>query len=253
MRNRLQISLAIASLALSALACQAMAGNGNSNPPATDVVIESTSVPSDTDILPAQTEAPVDNPSSDTLLDDDFSESRTKWATGTDADSSVEYVDEKLNVQLFTAAYIVWTFPNDSIYENIHMEVTVYNNGTDADAAFGFFCHKQYPIDDSRYYFAVTPGGEYAIAKAALALDDEILTNNGEWGKSDLIAKNASSYRIGADCGNGTLTLYVDGQEVASVSDSTYTSGSISLFAWSGEEVKTVNISFDDFLMTKLP
>ena len=35
--------------------------------------------------------------------------------------------------------------------------------------------------------------------------------------RKDLIEKNKSSYRVGADCGNGTLTLYVDGQQIASV------------------------------------
>ena len=252
MRNRLQISLAIASLTLAALACQAVAGG--QEPPATDIPSVNTIAPVDTVVpIPTKTEEPVENSSSGALIDDDFSGGRTKWATGTDSDSSVEYLDDALNVQLFTEYYIVWTFPNESDYENIHMEVTVINNGTDPETAFGFFCDKQYPIDDSRYYFAVTPGGEYAIARAALALDDVILTNNGDWAKSDLIAENASSYRIGADCGNGTLTLYVDGQQIDSVSDTTYTSGSIALFAWSGEQVNTVNVSFDDFLMTNLP
>ena len=133
------------------------------------------------------------------------------------------------------------------------MEVTVTNNGSDDDSAFGFFCYKQYPIDDSRYYFAVTPRGEYAITKAALAQDDVILTNNGTWDSSDLIQPNADSYRLGADCGNGTLTLYVDGQEIDSVSDDTYATGSMALFAFSPETVNTVNFSFDDFMITQLP
>lgn len=253
MKYRLQISLAIASLALAALACQAVTGGQNAVP--TDIPGVSTIAPIDTaEAIPTQTEAPVDDSISGTLLDDDFAGgSRTQWGTGTDTDRSVEYVDEALNMQIFTGNFVVWTYPNENDYENVHMEVTVINNGTDPATAFGFFCDKQYPIDDSRYYFAVTPAGEYAIGRAALAVDDVILTNNGEWGKSDLIAKNASSYRLGADCGNGTLTLYVDGQQVDSASDSTYTSGSIALFAWSGEQVNTVNVSFDDFLMTKLP
>ena len=99
----------------------------------------------------------------------------------------------------------------------------------------------------------MTAGGQYAIAKAALALDDVFLTNNDEWGDSDLIAKDATSYRLAADCGNGTLTLYVDGQQVASVNDTTYISGGIALFAWSGKDAATTNVSFDDFKMTKLP
>ena len=256
MRSNFRVLIAIASLALAALACQAVTGGGDTEVPPTDVVIDNTPEP-------VATEAPLDTQeppateesgsSDDTLFDDDFREGRSEWGTGTDSDSSVEYLNDALNVQVFTGNYVVWTYPNETDYENIHMEVTVINNGSDEDAAFGLFCYKQYPIDDSRYYFAVTLGGEYAIAKAALAQDDEILTNNDRWETSDLIPKNAASYRLGADCGNGTLTLYVDGQQIDSVSDSTYTSGSFALFAWSGEDVKTVNFSFDDFVMTELP
>ena len=251
MRKNFRILLAIVSLALAALACQAVTGGPGVS--ATEVVIENTSIPLNTDVpLPTQTEESIFD--SGVLMDDDFTAGgRTTWGTGTDAESSVEYVDDGLNMQLFTENYIVWSSPNDEQYENIHMEVTVLNNGTDSSTAFGFMCNQQYPITDSRYYFAVTPGGEYAIAKAALAVDDEILTNNGEWGKSDLIAKDASSYRLGADCGNGTLTLYVDGQQIASASDSTYTTGNVTLFLWSGEDINSVNVTFDDFKMTRLP
>jgi hypothetical protein len=253
MPNRLYISLAVVSLALAALACQAVTGNSNPTAIPEDVTVENTIVPVDTEVpLPTETEAPPDSPGE--LFEDDFSAGgRVSWGTGTDTDSSVEYVDDSLNMQLFTKNYIVWSTPNDSVYEDVHMEVTVRNNGSDSATAFGFICDQQYPITDSRYYLAITPGGEYAIGKAALALEDEILSNNGEWGKSDLIAKDASSYRLGADCGNGTLTLYLDGQQLASVSDSTYTSGRIALFIWSADDFQTANASFDDFVMTQLP
>lgn len=253
MKSNFRVLVAISSLALAALACQAVMGGGATDVPATDVVSDSTPEPLVTeDTSPAATAEPISS-DSDILIEDDFREGRSNWATGTDADTSVEYVDDALNVQLFTESYFVWTFPNEDPYENIHMEVTVNNNGSDADAAFGFFCSIQYPIDESHYYLGVTPRGEYAIVKAALAQDDEILTNNGVWDTSNLIPENAASYRLGADCGNGTLTLYVDGQEIDSVSDSTYTRGSFALFALSPETLNTVNFSFDDFLMTELP
>jgi hypothetical protein len=252
MKSNLRILIAISVLALAALACQAVMGGGETDVPATDEIFDSTPEPLETEeALPTETEESVG--SSDVLYEDDFREGRSNWGTGTDADSAVEYVDDTLNIQLFTPNFVVWTYPNEDNYQNVHMEVTVINNGSDEDAAFGFFCYKQYPIDDSRYYFAVTPGGEYAIARAALALDDEILTNDNTWDTSDLIPQNADSYRLGADCGNGTLTLYVDGQEIDSVSDSTYTSGSFALFAWSGDEINAVDFSFDDFVMTELP
>ena len=252
MKNKPKIFFAIASLTLAALACQAVASGPSSNdlpdspPENTSIpnIPESTAVP-----LPTQ-EEPVAN--SGALFEDDFSGGRTQWGTGTDADSSVEYLDETLNFQILTENYYVRTTANDKDYENVHMEVTVINNNTNSNTAFGLICYQQF-IDDSYYYFAITPAGEYGIAKAALAQPDVFLTNNDEWGDSDLIAKDAASYRVGADCGNGKLTLYVDGQEIVSVDDSTYTTGGFGLFASSAVDAASVNVSFDDFVMTKLP
>ncbi len=248
MKNNTKIFLTIASVALAVLACQAVASAPSINdvPENTSVpnIPESTAVP-----LPTQ-EEPVAN--SGALFEDDFSGGRTQWGTGTDADSSVEYLDDALNFQIFTANYYVRTSANDKDYENVHMEVTVINNKTNSNTAFGLICDQQF-IDDSFYYFAITPGGEYVIAKAALANPDVFLTNNDEWGDSDLIAKDAASYRVGADCGNGKLTLYVDGQEIASVNDSTYTAGGFGLYVMSGVDVASANVSFDDFEMKKLP
>jgi hypothetical protein len=55
------------------------------------------------------------------------------------------------------------------------------------------------------------------------------------------------------DCAQGTLSLYVDGQLIDSVSDDTYTDGSSGLVVLSGEDVSSADVSFDDFLMTSLP
>ena len=184
------------------------------------------------------------------LLEDDFS-SKGGWGVGTDTNNSVEYSDNGLRMKVFKENYFVWSTPNDQDYENVHIEATVINNCTDPTTAFGIMCDQQ-TIDDSVYYFAVTPAGEYAIVKAALAQSDVFLTNNDEWGSSELITQNASSYRVGADCGNGTLTLYVDGKQIASVSDTTYTSGGVALFTWSGQKAAAADVTFDDFVMTKL-
>src|SRR6266508_7014815 len=116
MRSRFNILLAVASLALVTLACQAMTGSPVA--PATDVVVENTVVPANTDMpAPTQMEEPTVTVNSDVLLDDDFSAGgRTSWGTGTDADSSVEYKDDGLNMQLFKENYIVWSSPNDNEY-----------------------------------------------------------------------------------------------------------------------------------------
>ena len=188
--------------------------------------------------------------SSNVLLSDDFSSNRAQWGTGSDAEHSVQYADGALKVTVLSADNFVWSSPNATDYQNVHLEVTAKNNSTDPTTAFGFMCDQQ--DESSFYYFAVTPNGEYGIVKAAAGQTDLFLTNNGQWASSNLIAKNAASYRLGADCGNGKLTLYVDGQQIASVNDATYTAGGVAVFVWSGSQVSNVSVSFDDFLMTQL-
>ncbi len=185
------------------------------------------------------------------LLKDDFSVTKDGWGTLTDEKGSVEYKGKALHIRLSQKNYVVWTTPNNQNYQNVHMEVTALNNNTDPTTAFGFICAQQ-PKDWSFYYFAVTPAGQYAIVRATAGEKDVFLTKNGKWTSSNLIAQKASSYRIGADCGYGTLTLYVDGQKIFSVADKTYTKGRVGLFVWSGEQAPSADIAFDDFLLALL-
>ncbi len=200
---------------------------------------------------PRPTETPIPVNLGGVLLEDDFSS--PQWGTGTNSNSTVEYDNEALQMIVHAKNWFVWSTPDDEDYQDVHMEVTIRNNGTDTYTAFGLMCNQQSSADGSYYYFAVTPAGQYAIAKAIEGETDVFLTNNDQWGTSSLIPKNAASYRIGANCGKGTLTLYVDGQQIATASDSSYTSGGVALFTWSvDEENATTNVSFDDFLMKSL-
>jgi hypothetical protein len=233
MKRNHRIILAVACLALAALACNAVMGGGNRNGGGGGVV-----------------DSPTSTPSPKIILSDDFSSEQ--WGTDTDSDSSIEYDNNALRMIVFTKQWFVWSTPNAETYQNVHLEVTAINNNTDSTTAMGIICNKQ-PSISNFYYVAITPAGQYAIAKAVDGQSDVFLTNNDQWGNSDAIAQNAASYRIAADCGNGTITLYVDGQQIASVSDTTYTSGSVALLAWSGEEATNTDISYDDFVMTELP
>ncbi len=183
------------------------------------------------------------------LLQDDFSEQN--WGTLTDSNNSVEYDGEALRIQIFKKNWFVWSTPNTKTYKNIHAEITATNNDGESTTAFGIMCYQQ-DVASSYYYVAMTPGGEYVIAINSDENPDVFLTNNGHWETSDLIEKGSSSYRVGADCGDGKITLYVDGQQIDSVSDNTYTDGSVGVFAWSGVSVSSADVTFDDFILQSL-
>ena len=185
------------------------------------------------------------------LLQDDFSKTSSGWGTGTDSDSSVEYANDAFQIQVYTPNYLTWSTPNTTDYENVHVEVTAKPMDGNPNTAFGLICNTQ-GVLASYYYFVITPSGEYAIAKAEITQTDVFFTNNDDWGTSNLIAQNAASYRIGADCGNGRLTLYVDGQQIDSATDTTFTTGRVGVIVWSANEEPQADIIFDDFQVTKL-
>jgi len=184
------------------------------------------------------------------IYEDDFSS--VLWGTGADSDNSTEYDNDALRMIVYNTNWFVRSWPNSTVYEDVHLEVTVINNDTDSTTAFGLICNRQ-EDEAGYYYFAITPAGQYVIGKVIPDDSDEFLTNNNEWAYSDSIPVNADSYRLGADCGD-TLTLYVDGEVIDSATDTSYPSGGIALFTWSGiDEGITTDVSFDDFLMTELP
>jgi len=199
--------------------------------------------------IPLPTDTSIPQTTGVTLLDDDFS--GDNWGTLTDADNSVGYDGEALRMKIFRKNWFVWSTPNVEVYENIRVQVTAVNNDGETATSFGVVCHQQEPTS-SYYYLAMTSGGQYVIGKAVTGEDGVFLTNNNEWAFSDRISQNASSYRVGADCGNGRLTLYVDGQQIDSVSDPAYTSGHAGVFTWSGVNVSSADVTFDDFLVTSL-
>ena len=108
------------------------------------------------------------------LPNDDFSDSSTGWGTGTDASSSVEYVNDGLTFMVFQSFYVTWSTPNPEVYENTHMEVSISNQGSDPNAMFGFVCNEQ-GTTNAFYYVGVSPSGYYAFIKSSVALDDVYL------------------------------------------------------------------------------
>jgi hypothetical protein len=147
---------------------------------------------------------------------------------------------------VFSDRYITWSNPNSETYSNVHIDATAKNDSSDRLVIYGILCHEQ--ADQSFYYLGVASDGYYTISKSSSGQDDVSLTN----GTSTLVPSGNETFTIGADCGNGNLALYVNGQQVAATQDSSYTSGKVGLFAGSNETPNSVDVTFDDFVVTSL-
>lgn len=181
------------------------------------------------------------------LPNDDFSSSSSGWGTGTDSFSSVEYLNDGLTMLVFEPFYVTWSTPNAEVYENVHMEVDISNQSSDDKAMFGFICNEQ-GTTNAFYYVGVSPDGYYAFIKSSVVGDDVYLKD----GFSDVVTANLSNLRLGLDCKNGSMTLYVNGQVLDSVSDDSYISGGVGLFLASQEQTNGAAAIFDNFALTKI-
>jgi len=238
---------AIAVLALASVACGALVPTVTV--PTLDVQPVATQLaPVATQVIPVAPEPTVEA-SGNKLLSDSFESRNSNWGVGTDVDYAVEYVDGALQFKVIATNMKVYSRPNGTTYKNIHIEVDAMNQGSDPNSALGVFCNQQV-IDDQFYFGYVTPSGEYGIVKSVFINDDVELTS----GTSDLIPRNAPVYRLSFECAsNGTMTLYVNGQQVATASDSEYGGGMVGAIAWSGDLESGTIVSYDNFLLTQLP
>jgi hypothetical protein len=176
------------------------------------------------------------------LYKESFGSSGGDWCIeDSNENSAISYGSGKFIMEATSTEWFVWCNPDQS-FEDIHVEVTAENvNGT-PDTTFGIMCHHQF-LDDF-YYVGINSEGEYTI-RLYINDEDDILAE----GVSDSIPVNAASYRIGMDCGEGRIALYVDGTLIDEATDSTYSSGDIGLYVWSGSEVPAV-IHYDDLEVT---
>jgi hypothetical protein len=181
---------------------------------------------------------------SSSLYKEDFSsKTNTDWCVDSDTTSSSGFDSGEYFFKVQRANWFVWCNP-DQKFDAVHIEVNTKNAGSTDDTVFGILCH--YQDNGDFYYLGITSGGLYTI-RLYINKDETTLAEDS----SDAIKAAAASYKLGADCGNGGLVLYVDGQQVASASDTTYTNGDSGLFAWSGDQVPA-EIRYDDFVVTKL-
>jgi hypothetical protein len=249
--NLFKFVSAISVLALAAMACGLVTPGGSGLPTiSTAVSGGGDSGGNGIDVQPTQ--PPADNGGGSggkKLLSDNFESRSSNWGVGDDTDYSVQYVDGALQFKIIASNMKVYSGPNGTDYKNVHIEVDAISSGSDSKAAFGILCNQQV-INDEFYFGYITASGEYGIVKAVFIDDDVELTS----GKSDLIPQNAASYRVGFDCAaDGTMTLSVNGQQIATASDTEYSGGLVGAIAWSGDVESGTIVSFDNFVVSELP
>jgi len=194
------------------------------------------------------TEEPNTNPvpvdgGNDVLFKDDFSKTGSGWDRYDDDGSVTDYADGGYRILVGKENWYNWANPYKN-FTDVQVEVDVTKQANpDGDA--GIICRY---VDVSNFYFLrITTDGYYAISK--LVDGSETTLGAGEYTATDAVNTGVGAVNhVRADCVGSTLTLYVNGEKLEQVTDSTFDSGDVGLLGGSFE-TGGVDLLFDNFIV----
>jgi hypothetical protein len=191
------------------------------------------------------------NPTSSDSLD-----SRDKWAwpTGEDDYVKVSFADGKMLMTGLTN-YAGWRLPSAAQQTDTYIELTANSGSCSGKDSYGIIFRVPVLKDPTQgYLYEVTCDGYYRLWK----WDGEVSPNGlatvlVSWGQSSLINAGADqTNRLGVMVKDHTFTLYMNGEKIASATDSAYEAGFFGVFVRS-VETDDYTVKFDALRFWELP
>ena len=177
---------------------------------------------------------------------DDFSNTGSGWdQVQVEGEGMTDYENGYYRIQVLTDNTDVWANPGLN-FTDVRVEVDATKAGGPDDNDFGVIC--RYQSETDFYFFMISSDGYYGIGKVQGG--EQTLIGQEMLLASDKINLGATTNHLTAECRGSTLTLSVNGSQLVSVSDTTFTSGDVGLLAGTYGEVGT-DIHFDNFVVYK--
>ncbi len=181
------------------------------------------------------------------LFSDDFSSKSSGWDTVQNDQGMTDYDQDGYRIQVLETSTDYWANPGLSGLGDVSITVDVKKLAGPDDNDFAIQCRY---IDTQNFYaFIASSDGYYGITK--LVGGTQELIGQEELLPTDAIKSGADVVNtLRADCVGSTLTLYINGTQVTSVQDTTFTSGDVGLMAGTFDTAGT-DILFDNFVVRK--
>jgi pectate lyase len=202
-------------------------------------------------ITTACSTSPVKSPaesSSGALFSDNFSDPSSGWDRFQNDTGVTDYSNVGYLIYIKTANIIKWANPSKTFQNNVRIEVDASMSDGPDDNAFGVIC--RYQDADNFYYFYISSDSFGGIGKKENGHHSVISSSDGKLLKIDGVNMGAATNHLRADCIGSTLTLYVNGTQVATTTDSAFTGGDVGLIARTYDTGGT-DIVFTNFYVYK--
>ena len=181
----------------------------------------------------------------DVLFQDDFSDPNSGWDRLSTEDGLTDYQDGAYRIYVNTTNTDVWANPGMSFTDTV-IEVDATKIAGDDNNDFGLIC--RYKDSDNFYFFVVSSDGYYGIGK--ISKGDQQLVGMESMLPSEIINQGDATNQLRAECVGSSLKIYVNGELLADIQDTDFTSGDVGLLAGSFT-VPGTDIYFDNFVVRK--
>lgn len=185
--------------------------------------------------------APIDQQKKQVLFSDDFSNPDSGWDQATFGNTSTDYADGKYRIYVEAAQQDIWTNPYQYFDQDVIIDVDAEHTMGTTKSDYGVICGY---VDASNFY-ALTIGSDGFI-EIFKYFKGERSTLFSEEGNTAILK---SSNHLTAKCIGTTLTLLVNGTQIAQVQDADFVRADVGLVAGTFEE-GNVEFLFDNFVVT---
>jgi len=183
------------------------------------------------------------------IFQDDFSKTNSGWDRSDWDDGQTDYGNGVYRILIKIPSYDAWANPGQYFEGDVRVEADATKVSGEDDNDMGLICrYSGTPESPSYYYFIISSDGYAVIGKVTDGTSVYISSDQME--PSAAIQQGTTSNHLRADCIGNNLTLYVNGQQVASATDASFTGGDVGLVAGTFN-IPTAEINFDNFIVRK--
>lgn len=204
---------------------------------------DATSTPTATSV-PAATPSPTATTAREVIFSDDFSNALSGWTTANVSGGTVGYQDGE---------YRTWARPilngsvaggHTRIFTDFDAEVSARALAPPVSGAYLLLFRYQNSV--SYYYFRVSPSlGNYDLYKVVNGVQTQLVAPT----ESSAILTGTATNRLRVVAQGSALRLYVNGQFLTEVTDSSLSNGNFLLGAWNFFDAAGTPIHWDDFVV----
>ncbi|MBC8334825.1 MAG: hypothetical protein ISR59_11930 [Anaerolineales bacterium] len=192
-------------------------------------------------------DAPVGD--SNILFQDDFSNTSSGWDRADWDGGLTDYGSDVYRMVVKIPSYNIWANPGQYFEGDVRVEVDATKITGEDDNDFGLLCRYTGTLESpSFYFFIISSDGFAVIGKGTAGVTEYLSSEFME--PSDAINQGSTLNHLRADCIGNSLTFFVNGQQVVSTTDASYTGGDVGVTAGTFD-IPNAEIAFDNFIVRK--